>query len=97
MAKGYWVVTYRKVKDPQKLEAYAKLAGPAVVAAGGRFVARGVAAKAYELGVLERTTVVEFESVEKAIQCRDGEAYRHALEALGDAVERDFRVMQGAD
>lgn len=97
MAKGYWVSSYRKVKDQQKLDAYAKLAGAAVAAGGGRFIARGVAVKAYELGILERTTVVEFESVEKAISCRDGEAYQRALEALGDAVERDFRIVQGAD
>lgn len=97
MVKGYWVVSYKKIKDQQKVDAYAKLAGAAVAAGGGRFVARGVAAKAYELGVLQRTTVVEFDSVEKAIHCRDGEAYRHALEALGDAVERDFRIVQGAE
>lgn len=97
MVKGYWVVSYKKIKDQQKVDAYAKLAGPAVTAAGGRFVARGVAAKAYELGVLQRTTVVEFDSVEKAVACREGAAYLHALEALGDAVERDFRIVQGAE
>ena len=28
MAKAYWVVSYREIKDPTKLAAYAKLAGP---------------------------------------------------------------------
>jgi uncharacterized protein (DUF1330 family) len=97
MAKGYWVVSYRKIKDPQKVDAYAKIAGAAVLAGGGRFVARGIPVKVCELGQLERTTVVEFESVEKAVACRESEGYRQALEALGDAVERDFRIMQGAE
>ena len=30
MPKAYWVTTYSKIKDPEKLDAYAKLAGPAI-------------------------------------------------------------------
>ena len=36
MAKAYWVATYRSISDPDKLAAYAKLAGPAIAAAGVR-------------------------------------------------------------
>jgi hypothetical protein len=32
MAKAYMVVTYRSLSDPKALDAYAKLAGPAVQA-----------------------------------------------------------------
>jgi uncharacterized protein (DUF1330 family) len=45
MAKGYWIAFYRAVHDPEKLAAYAKLAGPAIQAAG-KFLARGTAAHA---------------------------------------------------
>jgi uncharacterized protein (DUF1330 family) len=41
MAKAYWVATYRSISNPEALAAYAKLAGPAIEAAGGRFLARG--------------------------------------------------------
>ena len=41
MAKAYWVATYRSIKNPDALTAYAKLAGPALQAAGGRVLARG--------------------------------------------------------
>jgi hypothetical protein len=34
MPKAYAVVTYRSVSDAEKLAAYAKLAGPAVVLSG---------------------------------------------------------------
>ena len=44
MAKAYWVSCYREITDAAKLAAYAKLAGPALEAAGGRFLARGTAA-----------------------------------------------------
>ena len=51
MPKAYAVVTYRSVSDPEKLAAYAKLAGPAVAPFGARFLARGNAAVAREQGL----------------------------------------------
>jgi hypothetical protein len=33
MPKAYWVSAYRAVNDPDKLAAYAKLAGPALTTA----------------------------------------------------------------
>ncbi len=37
MAKAYWVSTYFSVSNPEALAEYAKLAGPAIAAGGGRF------------------------------------------------------------
>ena len=54
MTKAYAVVTYRSVSDPAKLAAYAKLAGPAVLSFGARFLARGNAVIAREQGVKDR-------------------------------------------
>jgi len=95
MAKAYWVVTYRKVKNPDKLAAYAKLAGPAIQAAGGRFLIRGNPSKTYELGLMERTVVTEFESLAKAVAAHDSPAYQEALKALGDGADRDLRICEG--
>ena len=52
-------------------------------------------AKAYEAGIQQRTVIVEFESLEKAIACHDSPAYQAALAALGDGVTRDLRVVEG--
>ena len=51
MPKAYAVVTYRSISDPEKLAAYAKLAGPAIAPFGARFLARGNAVVAREQGV----------------------------------------------
>src|ERR1700760_960519 len=51
MAKAYWIATYRSVKDPAALEAYAKLAGPAIWNAGGRNLVRGMPARTLEDGL----------------------------------------------
>ena len=51
MPKAYAVVTYRSISDPEKLAAYAKLAGPAVTPFGARILARGNAVVAREQGL----------------------------------------------
>ncbi len=96
MAKAYWVSCYRSIKNQDAFSAYAKLAGPAIQAAGGRFIVRGTAAQAYEGGVKQRVVIVEFDSLDKATAAHDGPGYNEALRALGkDAVERDFRIVEG--
>ena len=97
MSKGDWVTSYRKTNDPAKLAAYAQLAGPAVAAAGGKFLVRGVAEEAREQGLNERTVVIEFPSYEAAVAAYSSDAYKKALEALGDGVERDLRIVRGTD
>ena len=97
MAKAYWVVCYRLISDPTAREKYSKLGGPAVLAAGGRFLTRGIPAKTYEHGVKEHTVVIEFDSLAQAVAAHDGPAYQAALAALGNAAERDFRIVEGID
>ena len=95
MAKAYWVAFYRSISNPDALAAYAKLAAPAISAAGGRFLARGPAAKAYEAGVAQRVVIIEFDSVERAVAAHDSKDYQAALKVLGNAVDRDLRIVEG--
>jgi uncharacterized protein (DUF1330 family) len=97
MAKAYWVVTYRSVKNPKAWQAYAKLAGPALTGAGGRFLVRNKPAKVYEAGLPERIVLIEFDSLDQAIAAHETPAYKEALKALGTGnVERDMRIVEGA-
>jgi uncharacterized protein (DUF1330 family) len=95
MAKAYWVVTYRSIRNPDGFAAYAKLAVPAIQAAGGRFLVRGMPVKTYEAGMSQRVVLVEFDSVSQAITAHDTPAYQAALKVLGDAADRDIRVVEG--
>lgn len=95
MPKAYWVTMYRAVNDAEKVAAYAKLAGPALTSAGGRFIARGEPSTIYELGSKQRTVVIEFESVAQAVEAHDSPAYQEALAVLGDGAERDIRIVGG--
>ena len=95
MPKGYWICFYRSISNPAALAEYAKAAGPAIVAGGGRFLARGIPARSYEAGKNERTVVIEFDSVQQAIATYDGGAYQAALRHLSGAAERDVRIIEG--
>ena len=93
---AYWICVYQAVHDPDKVAAYAELAGPAITAGGGRFLARGLPEVTFEKGESTRTVVIEFPSVDAAVATHDSELYQEALRALGDGAERDLRVVPGA-
>lgn len=95
MAKGYFVSIYRAILDQAAFAEYAKLAGPALQSAGGKFLTRGTAVAAYENGIKERVVIVEFETVEKAIAAHESRAYQVALKALNNGADREIRIVEG--
>jgi uncharacterized protein (DUF1330 family) len=97
MAKAYWIACYRSISNPDALAAYAKLGAPALQAAGGRFLARGLPAKVYEKGINQRTVLIEFPSVQAAMAAHDSDGYQAALKVLGTAVEREIRIIEAAE
>lgn len=50
--------------------------------------------QAFESGTTERTTLIEFDSVEQAVAAYRSPAYQVALQALGDGAERDIRIIE---
>jgi uncharacterized protein (DUF1330 family) len=97
VAKAYWVVCYRSISDPAAREAYSKLGDLAVLAAGGRILAGGMPAKTYERGIKERTVLIEFDSLARAIAAHDSPDYKAALAVLGNGADRDLRIVEGVD
>jgi len=96
MPKAYSVVTYHGIKDPERFKRYAALAGPSLEGQGARFLARGMPEAVYEAGKSERVVIIEFDSVEAARAAYESESYQEAMEALGDAATRDYRIVPGA-
>jgi uncharacterized protein (DUF1330 family) len=90
---AYWISTYPEVMDAAKVAAYAKLAGPALEAAGGTFLARGLPELVYEGGKTTRVVVIEFASVEAAQAAHESAAYQEALAALDGGAVRDLRIV----
>jgi len=97
MVKAYWIASYRSITNPEALDAYAKLAGPAIWDAGGRNLVRGIPAKTLEEGLNLRTVVIEFESVAAALAAYESPAYQAARKILGEGAVRDIRIVEGAE
>jgi uncharacterized protein (DUF1330 family) len=96
MPKAYWVICHRSTKSAEKFAAFTKLAYPAIQAAGGRFLVRtSTVARTYEHGLNDRTVVIEFENLAKAMAAYDTPDYKQALRALADGAERDVRIVDG--
>jgi uncharacterized protein (DUF1330 family) len=95
MAKGYWVSVYKQIMKPEQAAEYAKIATQAIKEGGGRPLVRGVAAMVQGEGALERTVVIEFDSLDAAVAAYNSDTYKEALRVLGDSVVRDFRIVEG--
>ena len=95
--KAYWVSSYRSIKDPEAVAAYAKLAGPALRALGAKYLAVGVANEAYEAGLKQRMVILEFPSLAAAVAAHDSPGYQAALKVFNNAAERDFRIVEGME
>lgn len=94
---AYWISSYLEITDQAKVTAYAELAGPALVAAGGTFLARSNPEAVFEAGRTQRTVLIEFPTVQAAQAAHASEAYQEALAALGDGAVRDLRIVPGIE
>ena len=90
---AYWISVYQEIFDQEKVDAYARLARPALEEAGGRYVARGLPEQTYEAGESTRTVLIVFDSVEAARAAHDSPAYQEALGVLDGGARRDMRIV----
>ncbi len=97
MSKVLTVVAYRATSDEAALQAYSAAAGPAIAAAGGRVIARGMPLATREAGLHQRVIVIEWDTLEQATSVYETEGYRAALAHLGATAERDIRIVATLD
>ena len=90
---AYWINTFTAIHDEARLARYIELAGPAIRAAGGVFLARGNPVHVLEGSSALRTTVIRFDSADAAVAAYHSPGYQEALAALGDGAERDIRIL----
>jgi uncharacterized protein (DUF1330 family) len=95
MASGYWIMTFRSISDQAGFDRYVAAAGPVVQARGGRVLAIGLPAFAYEAGTLQRVAIVEFSSLEAADAAYRSAEYQAAVQHLVGAAKRDVRIVEG--
>lgn len=88
-----WIANV-EVTDPEAYGRYAKLAGEAIAAHGGYFLARAGRYQQLEGRDRARNVVARFPSLEDAVACYNSPKYQEALEHARGAAERDLVVVE---
>ena len=96
MAQAYWIA-HVHVINAEAYGHYAALAGPAIAAHGGKFLARGGRYVQLEGTPRERNVVAVFPSLERAVECYHSAAYAAARAHAAGACERELMVVEAAD
>ena len=87
-------IAHVHVTDAEAYGRYAKLAGPAIAAHGGVFLARGSRYVQLEGAERTRNVVARFPSLEDAVACYRSAEYQAALEHARNAAERDLVIVE---
>ena len=93
MPKALWIA-HVEVTDAEAYGRYAKLAGPAIAAHGGHFIARGARYLTLEGSERARHVVAVFPSLEAGEACYRSVAYQAALDHARGASVRDLILVE---
>ena len=93
--KGYWIAR-RDVKDPAHYKKYVEGSGKAFEEFEAIFLARGGPHQALEGQARERNVLIEFPSVQHALDCYHSEIYQKASENRLAAATGETVIVEGA-
>ena len=94
--KAYWVCTYEKIHNLEKLKEYAVKAKPTIEKFSGKFLVRGGKNRTNDGMDSPRTVIVEFPDYHTAIECYDSLEYQEAHEILEGHVVRHHQIVEGS-
>ncbi len=95
MKKAYWIA-HVTVTDPEPYKLYAEGASKAFEAFGARVLARGGAYNQLEGEGRPRNVVIEFDSMDDAMNCYNSPAYQAAKQHRKDAGIASIVIVEGA-
>lgn len=96
MPKAYWIA-HVEVRDPERYKDYVATAKPAFERYGARFLARGGAFRALEGRERARNVVIEFPSMQAALDCYNSPEYQAARAIRTAVADADMVVVEGFD
>lgn len=96
MAKGYWIA-HVDVRDPERYKDYVATAKPAFERHGAKFLARGGTWQAMEGKGRGRNVVIEFPSMQAALDCYNSAEYQAAKAIRLTVAEAEMVIVEGAE
>lgn len=94
MAKGYWIARV-DVRDADRYKDYVSAAKPAFEKFGANFLARGGAFQRLEGDVRGRNVVIEFPSLQAAVDCYHSAEYQVAANIRQQCADAEMVVVEG--
>jgi uncharacterized protein (DUF1330 family) len=96
MPKGYWIA-HVDVRDPERYKDYVSTAKPAFEKFGARFLARGGETKGMEGTARARNVVIEFPSMQAALDCYNSPDYQAAKAIRLTVADGEIVIVEGFD
>ena len=94
MAKGYWIARV-DIRDAERYKDYVTAARPAFEAFGATFLARGGEFRKLDGGVRARNVVIEFPSLQAAVDCYNSPEYQIAAAIRQECADAEMVVVEG--
>lgn len=94
MPKGYWIARV-DVRDLERYKDYVATAKPAFERYGANFLARGGAFTPLEGQARGRNVVIEFPSLQHAVDCYNSPEYQAAAKIRHEVADAEMVVVEG--
>ncbi|MQB19875.1 DUF1330 domain-containing protein [Agrobacterium tumefaciens] len=94
MTKAYWIARV-DVRDTERYKDYVATAKPAFERYGAKFIARGGAFTELEGQARARNVIIEFPSMQHAVDCCNSEEYQAAAKIRQEVADAEMVVVEG--
>ena len=93
--KGYWIAIYKDLKNSENIKKYAEKATPAIKKYNGKILARGGKVETIEGTPSPRTVLIEFPSLQEAVNCYHSDEYQTAMKIGKGEFNRHIQIVEG--
>ena len=93
--KGYWIAIYKDLKNSENIKKYAEKATPAIKKYNGKILARGGRVETIEGTPSPRTVLIEFPSLQEAVNCYQSDEYQAAMKIGKGEFNRHIQIVEG--
>ncbi len=94
MPKAYWIARV-DIRDPERYKDYVSTAKPAFERFGAKFAARGGKAEAVEGPGRARNVIIEFETMQQALDCYNSPEYQAAAAIRQTVADGEIVIVEG--
>ena len=93
--KAYWIAIYKDLKNLENIKKYAEKATPAIKKYNGKILARGGRVETIEGTPSPRTVLIEFPSLQEAVNCYQSDEYQAAMKIGKGEFNRHIQIVEG--